>query len=67
MMHCKYGLPADGTGVVFREPAVNAVNVEFMGAGQPAQLVALGILIDANTACAAYLSLQTGLAVGTCG
>lgn len=27
------GLPADGAGVVFREPAVNAVDVEFVGAG----------------------------------
>lgn len=50
MMHCEYGLPADGAGVVFREPAVDAVDVKFMGAGQAAQLVALGVLIDAHTA-----------------
>lgn len=67
MMHCEYGLPADGAGVVFREPAVDAVDVKLMGAGQAPQLVALGILIDANAARTTHLPLQAGLTIGTRG
>lgn len=61
------GLPADGTGVVFREPPVDAVDVEFVGAGQASQLVALGVLVDADAAGAAQLPFQAGLAIRTCG
>lgn len=67
MVHCEYGLPADGAGVVFREPAVDAVDVEFVGAGQATQLVALGVLIDADAARTTHLPLQAGLTVGTSG
>lgn len=63
MVHCQYRLPADGTGVVFREPAVDAVDVELVGAGQPPELVALGVFIDADAAGAPHLSLQAGLTV----
>lgn len=59
------GLPADGAGIVLREPAVDAVDVELVGAGQAAQLVALGVLVDADAAGASGLGLQAGLAVGT--
>lgn len=65
-MQCEYGLPADGAGVVFREPAVDAVDVELVGTGQAAQLVALGVLVDADAARAAHLPLQAGLTVGAC-
>lgn len=64
-MRCKYGLPTDWAGVVFREPAVNTVDVEFMRAGQTTQLVALSVLIDADAACPAYLALEAGLTIGT--
>lgn len=67
MMHCENGLPTDGAGVVFGEPAIDAVDVEFVGARQATQLVALGVLVDADAACAAHLPLQAGLTVGTCG
>lgn len=67
MVHCEYGLPTNGAGVVFREPTVDAVDVELVGAGQAAQLVALGVLVDADAACSAQLPLQTGLTVSTCG
>lgn len=63
MMRRKDGLPADGAGVIFREPAVNAVDVELVGAGQAAQLVALGVIVDAHAAGAAHLALETGLTI----
>lgn len=66
-MHREDGLPANGAGVVFREPAVNAVDVELVGAGQAAQLIPLGILINADAAGAPRLSLQASLAVGARG
>lgn len=61
------GLPADGAGVVLREPAVDAVDVELVGAGQATQLVPLGIVVDTDAAGAPRLPLQAGLAIGARG
>lgn len=42
------------------------MDVELVGAGQAAQLVALSILVDANAASAAQLALQVDLTVSAC-
>ena len=62
-MYGEDGLPADGAGVVFRHPAVDAVDVELVGARQTAQPVALGVLVDADAAGPAQLALPAGLAL----
>lgn len=56
-MYSEDGLPANGAGVIFRQPAVDAVDVELVGAGQAPQLVALGVFVDADAAGAAQLAL----------
>ena len=67
MVYGEYRLPADGAGVVLRQPAVDAVDVELVGTGQTSQLVALGVLVDADAAGSAQLALQAGLAVRASG